>query len=96
MTTHNDLSYTFLDKVFKCKPNQEQSVGYNLYSKSNRLPLIISTYSSHGILTDDKIYSYRMGQGYEVFDHDYEEQDTFKVPKSIFQKYLKASSMFFK
>ncbi len=95
MTTHNDLAHTFLESVFGCEPSKTQSVGNNLYDTTKRLPLLISTYSRHGVLTEDRIYSYEIGQGYEVFDYDYNEIEVDEIPKSIFQQYLKESSRFY-
>lgn len=95
MTTHNDMSHTFLQNAFNCDPSDQQSVGNNMYSTKNRLPLLLSTYSRHGVLTEDKIYSYEVGHGYEVFDYNYNEADSQDVPKEIFKQYLDASTKFY-
>ncbi len=95
MTTHNDISHTFLENVFNCLLSPQQSVGFNLYSLKKRFPLLVSTYSRHGILTEDKIYSYERTQGYEVYDYNYNELKDQNVPKQIFKKYLRESVRFY-
>lgn len=95
MTTHNDMSHTFLETVFNCDLEPNQSVGDSLYSKTARFPLLLSTYSRHGVLTKDKIYSYEVGLGYEVYDYDYNEVTDHDVPKEIFKQYLDASTQFY-
>lgn len=94
-TSHMDWAHTFLEEAFNCSPSKQQSTGFNLYSTQTRLPFLISTYSRHGVLTEDKIYSYRVGSGYEVFDHDYNELDDQTVPKEIYEFYLKESTRFY-
>lgn len=95
LTTHTDWSHTFLEEAFNCNVSPQQSVGKNLYSKESRYPLLVSTYSKHGILTEDKIYSYEAGTGYEVFDYEYNELEDKSVPTEIYEFYLKESSRFY-
>ncbi len=95
MTTHNDMSYTFLQNAFNCSLSTQQSIGFNMYSSQERLPLLLSTYSRHGVLTEDKIYSYEIGQGYEVYDYNYNESEDQDVPKEIFKQYLDRSTKFY-
>jgi membrane-anchored protein YejM (alkaline phosphatase superfamily) len=96
MTTHNDMSHTYLETVFNCDIKRNQSVGGSLYSTESRLPLLLSTYSRHGVRTEDKIYSYEVSLGYEVYDLDYNEVTNHKVPQQIFKQYLDASTRFYK
>jgi membrane-anchored protein YejM (alkaline phosphatase superfamily) len=95
LTTHMDLTHTFLESVFNCTPSKQQSTGANLYSEDTRFPLLVSNYSRHGIITEDKLFSYRIESGYEVFDHDYNELDDQTVPKEIYELYLEESTRFY-
>jgi membrane-anchored protein YejM (alkaline phosphatase superfamily) len=89
------MAHTFLEKALSCNPSDKQSIGKNLYSDAKRTPLLLSTYSKHGIFTEDKIYSYEPGLGYEVLDHDYNELPFEKVPSEVIDYYIKISSQFY-
>jgi hypothetical protein len=74
-TNHEDIVPTLMRRVLGCEnPVDDYSTGQDLYAASYRSkPLLIESWSTRALMTDDRIFVYGPAGDSRVFDLDYNE-----------------------
>jgi hypothetical protein len=74
-TNHEDIVPTLMRRVLGCEnPVDDYSTGQDLYAPAYRSkPLLIESWSTRALMTDDRIFVYGSSGDSRVFDLDYNE-----------------------
>lgn len=97
LTSHYDLSTTFLQKAFGCSnPAPEMTSGQNLFAHSPHDWVLMASYDTYAIYTEKNIVAVNAAGNYEIVDQHYQPQSHVKLDTPMLTKALKEMGRFYR
>ena len=96
LTSHYDLSTTFLQKVLGCTNDpREITSGMNLFDHTPHNWVLMASYDTYAIFTDKNIVAVNSAGNYDVVDHHYQPIPDAKLDTPTLSEALKEMGRFY-